>query len=124
MPVVYQELITFGVSVVLPIQKNLRVSNSTLAPPSACKADMPCMIACMRRAVLRSLHRHVVRGLHADPSRHVDGDDRRIAGNVLAHVAGDEARAQVVVAARRGGDDHPDGLAAVEVGHRLLRDGG
>jgi hypothetical protein len=35
MPVVCHELITFGVSVVLPTQKNLRVSNSTLAPPSA-----------------------------------------------------------------------------------------
>ena len=35
MPVVCQEMIVFGVSVVLPIQKNLRVSNSTPAPPSA-----------------------------------------------------------------------------------------
>ena len=35
MPVVCQEFTTLGLSVVLPIQKNLRVSNSTLPPPSA-----------------------------------------------------------------------------------------
>ncbi len=45
MPDVCQELITFGVEVVLPIQRNLRVSNSMPWTPIACDAIMLVMIA-------------------------------------------------------------------------------
>ncbi len=45
MPVVCQEFTTLGLVVLFPIQKNLRVSNSTLPPPSAWCADMFCMMA-------------------------------------------------------------------------------
>jgi hypothetical protein len=45
-PVACQDTSVFGVFVVLPIQKNLRVSNSTPAPPSAWWLDMFCMMAC------------------------------------------------------------------------------
>ena len=41
------------------------------------------------------------------------------ARDVAAHVAGEEPRAQVVVAARRGGDQHGERLAAIEVRHRI-----
>ena len=66
------------------------------------------MMACSDGAVLRRHGRHVVGRLDADPARHVARNDGRIAGDVPAHVAGDQPRAQVVVAARRGRDDHAD----------------
>ena len=45
-PLVCQELVTFGVLVVLPTQKNLRVSNCTPCVPTACAAIMLVMIMC------------------------------------------------------------------------------
>src|SRR5262249_36520511 len=47
--------------------------------------------------------------------RHVAGDDDRIAGELLAEMAGDEPRVGVIGAARADRDDDGDGLAAVEV---------
>jgi hypothetical protein len=38
-------------------------------------------------------------------------------------VTRNQPRAQVVIPARRGGDDHADGLAVVEVGDRIGRNG-
>src|SRR5205085_639461 len=45
-PVLYQELVTFGVLVVLPTQKNLRMSNSTPWAPTAWADIMLDMIMC------------------------------------------------------------------------------
>jgi hypothetical protein len=45
-PVACQDTSVFGVFVVFPIQKNLRVSNSMPWLPSACALDMFCMMAC------------------------------------------------------------------------------
>src|ERR671921_866117 len=47
---------------------------------------------------------------------HVLGDDRRIARDVLAEVARDQAAVDVVAAADARADDHLDRLAFVEVG--------
>jgi hypothetical protein len=67
--------------------------------------------------------RHVVGGRDAAAARHVDRDERRIAGNVLAHEAGEEARIFIVVAARRGAHDETDLLALIEVAHRVRHGG-
>ena len=50
---------------------------------------------------------------------HVLRHDVRIAGNVLAHVAREHARIEVVAAADAVADIEIDGLALVEVGHAL-----
>ena len=69
-------------------------------------------------AVMRRDLRHVVGGRDAAAARHVDDDHRRIAGDVLAHEAGDQPRILIVVGGRRGPHDDADLLAAVEVGDR------
>ena len=46
MPVVYQELITLGLSVVLPIQPKRRTSKATPDVPMACSEGMFWKIAC------------------------------------------------------------------------------
>jgi hypothetical protein len=76
-----------------------------------------------RSAVARRLLGHPVGGLQADRTRHVGRNNGRLARDMAAHVARDQAGAQVVVAPGRGRDHHPDGLAAIEVGNRLGRCG-
>ena len=53
---------------------------------------------------------------HAAGARHVLHHDGRLARNVLAQILGEGAGIGVVAAARRGADQHADGLALVEVG--------
>ena len=69
--------------------------------------------------VARRLGGEPVRGLQPDRARHVARDDRGLPGDVPAHVTRNEPRAQVVVAARRGRDQHGERLAAIEVRHRI-----
>ena len=65
--------------------------------------------------------RHVVGGDDAAAAGHVHHDHRRIAGDVLAHEAGDQPRIGVVVGGRHGAHDDADLLAAVEIGDRVGR---
>ena len=75
------------------------------------------------RAVLGRDVVEVVRGLERARARHVLHHDGRIAGDVLADMAGENAGIGVVAAAGAVADDQVDGLAAVEVGDRVLRAG-
>ena len=75
--------------------------------------------AVLRRDVVEVRDRGVAAG-----ARHVGDDHARIAGDVLAHVAGEQPRVDVVAAAGRGADDHGDLPALVELGDRVLRGGG
>ncbi len=61
----------------------------------------------------------IVREAQAAGARHVLGHDERIAGDVLAHVAGEHARVEIVPAARRHADEHADLVVRVEVGDRI-----
>ena len=70
-------------------------------------------------AVARRLRGEPVGRLQADRAGHVAGDDRRLARNVPADMARNEPCAQVVVAAGRGRDQHGQGLAAIEIRHRV-----
>ena len=70
-------------------------------------------------AVARRLRGEPVGGLQADRAGHVAGDDRGLARDVPADVARQQPRAQVIVAARRGRDQHGQGLAAIEIRHRI-----
>ena len=72
--------------------------------------------AVLRRRVVELVGEDQARG-----ARHVLDDDVRIAGDVLAHVAGERARVQVVAAAGGEADADGDGLAAIEVGDGILR---
>jgi hypothetical protein len=56
-------------------------------------------------------------------SRDVLHHDRRIAGNVLSEMPADQPRIAVKAAADRRADGDPHGLAAIEVGDRILRGG-
>jgi hypothetical protein len=62
----------------------------------------------------------------AEPARrrHVLRHDRGIARDVVAEMAGDRARIDVVAAADRGRDDQPHLLALVEIGDRIGTGGG
>ena len=70
-------------------------------------------------AVARRDLRHVVGGDDAATAGHVDDDQRRVTGDMLAHVTGDEPRILVIVGARRGPHDDADLLAAIEVRDRI-----
>ena len=70
-------------------------------------------------AVARRLREQVVRHLDAAGAGHVLRHHGGIAGDVLAEVARDQPRLQVVFAADADADQHVDGLAAVEIGDRL-----
>ncbi len=69
--------------------------------------------------VARRLLGEPVGGLQANRSWHVARHDRGLARNMTPNVAGDQPRAQVVVAARRGRDQHGQRLAAIEIGDRI-----
>ena len=99
-PVVYQELITFGVSVVFPDPGKLTGVELDIAPTQGLQRRHTLHDRVQCGPVLRSLRRHPVGGLHADRTRHIDGHDRRLAGNVAAHMAGQETCPQIVVSAR------------------------
>ena len=71
-----------------------------------------------------SLRRHVgepVGGIEPAAAQHVLRDDVGIAGNVFGQVLGQQPRAQIIVAAGGDADHHLDGLALVEVRHRIGR---
>jgi hypothetical protein len=57
--------------------------------------------------------------LQAAGARHIVDDDRRLAGNVLAHVLSQKTAVDVVAAAGAVADDHGDRLAFVEIFHRI-----
>ena len=61
----------------------------------------------------------IVGGDDAAGARHVLVDEGRIAGQELGHLRRDQAREHVVVGGRRGRDDDPDLLAAIELLDRL-----
>ena len=63
---------------------------------------------------------HVAGRLVAARARHVLHHDRRVAGNVFAHVAAERAAVVVVAAAGSAADKDVDGLAAVELLDRAL----
>ena len=72
-------------------------------------------------AVLRRLQGDVGGGLVAARAGDVLHYDRRIAGDVLSEMAADEPGVAVKAAAHRRTDGDPHGLAAIEVGDRVLR---
>ncbi len=71
------------------------------------------------RAVLRRDVVEIVRQREAARALHVGRHEPRIAGNVLAHVACQHARIDVIRAARTEADQHLDRLAAIEILRRL-----
>ena len=73
--------------------------------------------------ILRRGHGHMIGRQIAPRPRHVRDDDGRVAGDMIAHVARDEARVGVVAAPRRSADHDIDLLAPVELRHRVLRAG-
>jgi hypothetical protein len=58
-------------------------------------------------------------GANAAGSFHVLNDDARIAGHVLAQIATEGARIEIVAAASAEADDDLDRLALVEIGDAL-----
>jgi hypothetical protein len=66
-------------------------------------------------AVARRDREQMIGRAHAAAAHHVLHHDRRIARNVLAHVAGERTRINVVAAAGVGGDHEIDGLTLVEI---------
>ena len=78
-------------------------------------------------AVLRRDIVDIVRHFKRSGARHVLRHQRRIAGYVLAHVACQRARIDVVAAASRKSDQNLNRLALIEIGDcigRLCRHGG
>ena len=67
------------------------------------------------RAVLRRRGEDIVCGFERAGARHVLRHHGRVAGDVLADVAGEMASVQIVAAADREADHHVDGLALVEL---------
>ena len=73
------------------------------------------------RAVLGRHFVHVLCCDEAAGARHILRDDRRIARQVSRQKLGDEPAVDVVAAARPVADEHPQGLAAIEIRNRLCR---
>ena len=61
-------------------------------------------------------------GREAPRSRHVLGDDDRVAGQMPRQKLGDQPAVDVVAAARPVSDDHPQRLAAIKIRGRLRPD--
>ena len=72
-----------------------------------------------RRAVLGRDVVEEVRRPQSFGAGHVLHDDRGRAGNMTAHVPGEQARVLVVAAAHRSRGDQIDALAAIELGNGL-----
>ncbi len=98
-----------------PTATNLRASYLICGLSKSCSLAKDEMMIASVRAVLRCDVVEIVRRDHAAGARHVARDDGRVAGNMLAEMARDEARIGVVGAARPDRNDDRDGLAAVEV---------
>ena len=66
-------------------------------------------------AVLGRDREDVLRGLEASRPRHVLRDHFRITRDVLAHMAREQPRIEVVAASRGEADDHRDGAAGIKI---------
>ncbi len=118
-PVVCHTAMVSTTGAMVPSQRNLRGVELHALPADRLRGGkvvaehpdaVPSRGACANR---------IIGHLDAAGAGHVLRHDRGVAWNVLAEMAGDEPRLQVVFAADADADQHIDGLAAVEFGDRL-----
>ena len=98
-----------------------RVERDVGSPPISGSIAMPRLKMPMVGAVLRRDVVEIIGELERARARHVLHHDRRIARDMPAEMAGEDAGVGVIAAAGAIADDQVEVLAAIEVGDRVLR---